>query len=141
AGQEAFEQAIDKSAMILRRHSKSKWTDDALLLMGKSYYYLQEFSAAADRFEQVRKENSELQLKHAAMVWKGKALLNMKDYAGGIHYLEPILQRYSVPRDFAPEGELQLLMGEYTADRKSTRLNYSTVSISYVFFFFILYTL
>ncbi|HLR26826.1 MAG TPA: tetratricopeptide repeat protein, partial [Fodinibius sp.] len=42
-------------------------------------------------------------------------LLNMKDYAGGIHYLEPILQRYSAPRDFAPEGELQLLMGEYTA--------------------------
>src|SRR5699024_4923408 len=59
--------------------------------------------------------DSELQLKHAAMVWKGKSLLNMKDYAGGIHYLEPILQRYSAPRGFALEGELRLLMGEYTA--------------------------
>lgn len=49
----AFESAIDRSADVLREHPQSKWVDDALLLIGKSYFYTGEFGAAAEKFNEV----------------------------------------------------------------------------------------
>jgi TolA-binding protein len=49
----AFDQAIQKSADVLREHPDSKWTDDALLLIGKSYFYQQSYVGAAEKFREV----------------------------------------------------------------------------------------
>lgn len=49
----AFESAIDRSADVLREHPQSKWVDDALMLIGQSYFYLNEFGAAAEKFDEV----------------------------------------------------------------------------------------
>jgi TolA-binding protein len=54
AGQTAsFEEAIDKCASILREHPSSKWADDALLLIGKSYFYQQNDVGAEQKFREV----------------------------------------------------------------------------------------
>ena len=52
-GQSAFESAIQKSADVLREHPDSKWVDDALLVIGKSYYYQQNYVGAAQKFREV----------------------------------------------------------------------------------------
>lgn len=49
----SFESAIDRSADVLREHPQSKWVDDALMLIGQSYFYLGEFGAAAEKFEEI----------------------------------------------------------------------------------------
>ena len=49
----SFESAIERSADVLREHPQSKWVDDALMLIGKSYFYLSEFGAAAEKFEEI----------------------------------------------------------------------------------------
>src|SRR5690606_14844440 len=46
AGGQAFNNAIEKSADVLREHPNSKWVDDALLLIGKSYFQLQNYVGA-----------------------------------------------------------------------------------------------
>ncbi|MFB6249360.1 MAG: tetratricopeptide repeat protein, partial [Salinibacter sp.] len=51
--QSAFADAVQKSADVLRKHPDSKWVDDALLLIGKSYYYQQNYIGAAQKFREV----------------------------------------------------------------------------------------
>jgi len=50
---QAFEKAIQKSADVLREHPDSKWVDDALLLIGKSYFYQQNYVGAIQKFREV----------------------------------------------------------------------------------------
>ena len=58
-GQSEFENAIQKSADVLRKHPDSKWVDDALLLIGKSYFYQQNYVGAAQKFREVLALNTE----------------------------------------------------------------------------------
>jgi len=53
SGAEAFEKAINKSADVLREHPTSKWVDDALLLIGKSYYFQGNDVGAEQKFREV----------------------------------------------------------------------------------------
>ena len=48
-----FDKAIQKSADVLREHPDSKWVDDALLLIGKSYFYQQNYVGGAQKFREV----------------------------------------------------------------------------------------
>lgn len=48
-----FEEAIQKSADLLRESPNSKWADDALLLIGKSYFYQGNYVGAAQKFREV----------------------------------------------------------------------------------------
>ena len=53
AGGSSFEKAVQKSADVLREHPRSKWVDDALLLIGKSYFYQENYVGAAQKFREV----------------------------------------------------------------------------------------
>ena len=112
---ESFEQAIQKCALILKRHQQSKWVDDALLLMGKSYYYLQEFSAAVDRFEQVSELSSDKNIKQQAAIWKGRTLLDQQAFEEGTGYLEQTIEDYPQGWSVQTIAELQVLLGEHHA--------------------------
>ncbi len=48
-----FEKAITKSANLLREHPRSRWVDNALLLIGKAYFYRQEYVGAEQKFREV----------------------------------------------------------------------------------------
>jgi len=50
--EEAFKSAIQKSADVLREHPDSKWVDDALLLIGKSYFYQENYVGAVQKFRE-----------------------------------------------------------------------------------------
>jgi tetratricopeptide (TPR) repeat protein len=52
-GGKSFKKAIQKSADLLREHPNSKWADDALLLIGRSYYYQENYVGAAQKFREV----------------------------------------------------------------------------------------
>jgi len=53
SGRSSFEKAIQKSADLLRSHPNSEWVDDALLLIGRSRYYQQNYGEAAQKFREV----------------------------------------------------------------------------------------
>lgn len=113
AGKESFEQAIEKSSQILRRHQDSAWFDDALLLMGKSYYYLQDYAAAVKRFEQLQDLNPAPPMQQQATIWKGRTMLDLGVYSQGIIYLEDLLGDYPPEWPAEVKGELQILAGEH----------------------------
>ncbi|MGB1050133.1 MAG: tetratricopeptide repeat protein, partial [Rhodothermales bacterium] len=53
-----FEQTVLKSADILRDHPDSKWVDDALMLIGKSYFYQENYVGATQKFTEVTEQNT-----------------------------------------------------------------------------------
>jgi len=48
-----FEKAIEKSALVLKRWPRSRWADDALFLIGLSYYQQGAYSKATRHFDQL----------------------------------------------------------------------------------------
>lgn len=74
----SFEKAIQKSADVLREHPNSKWVDDALVLIGKSYFYQQNYVGATQKF----REAIALDTKRAeeARFWLARTLLEVERY-------------------------------------------------------------
>ena len=50
AGAEQFDEAITKSASILRDHEQSSYVVPSILMIGKSYYYKSEFFSALEKY-------------------------------------------------------------------------------------------
>ncbi len=48
-----FDNAIKKSADVLRDHGESKWADDALLLIGRTYFETRQFGGAQQKFREI----------------------------------------------------------------------------------------
>lgn len=115
AGSDNFEEAINKGALILRRHADSKWTDDALLLIGKSYYYRQEFFLAIQSLEGLIGAASPNHLRQEAILWKGRALLDIASYGEGISFLETQLADSANNWSPALESEVQIMLAQHHA--------------------------
>jgi TonB family protein len=48
-----YEDAIKKASKVLTFHPKSKWVDDALFLIGKAYYNMEEYAKAERKFKEL----------------------------------------------------------------------------------------
>lgn len=115
AGNSDFEEAINKGAKVLRKFPNSKWVDESLLLIGKSYYYQQKFYPALQKFEELGKVGSSPTMKQLAIIWKGRTLLDLKQYNQGIAFLEDELNQYPQNWPAQKKGEIQSLAGEHYA--------------------------
>ncbi|MEM6648077.1 MAG: tetratricopeptide repeat protein, partial [Bacteroidota bacterium] len=73
AGARSFDEAVQKSADVLRDKPTSKWVDDALLLIGKSYYYLKTNVGAEQKFDEVIELGGALE--DEARFWKARTLI------------------------------------------------------------------
>ncbi len=76
--EEAFEDAIQKSADVLRDNPDSKWVDDALLLIGKSYFYQKNYVGAVQKFrETIALDDERTQ---EARFWLARTLVTTRRY-------------------------------------------------------------
>lgn len=73
SGSRDFDSAVLKSADLLRNHPDSKWVDDALLLIGKSYFYQENFVGATQKFREVIDLNTALS--DEAVFWLARSLI------------------------------------------------------------------
>ena len=115
AGNSDFQKAIDKGAKILRKFPGSKWTDDALLLIGKSYYYRQEFYPARQKFEELYNATSSPEMKQLAIIWKGRTLLDLNLHRDGVTYLEEQLDNYPADWSTTNRAEIKSVVAEHHA--------------------------
>jgi len=115
AGYDDFQNAIDKGARVLRKFPESKWVDDAILLIGKSNYYRQEFYSALQKFEELMNAGSSPKMISLSIIWKSRTQLDLKQYTAGISYAESELEQYPAkwPRKY--RGEIQALAGQHHA--------------------------
>ncbi len=91
SGAQDFQKAIDKGAEILRKYPDSKWVDDAVFLIGKSYHFRRDFFSADLKYDELFVATTNSELIQQAIIWKGRLFLDMELYQQGISYLSGYL--------------------------------------------------
>lgn len=90
-GQEYFSNVITKTSDILKSHPRSDLADDALLLMGKSYYYKAEFQSAERKFQEIITNYPESELLDEASFWYGRTLYQEYNAVGAKEVLQSVI--------------------------------------------------
>jgi tetratricopeptide (TPR) repeat protein len=82
-----FDKAFTKASTVITRHSifiKKKehvrWIPEAYLLIGKSYFYKQEYKLASEVFEYIIKTYTEYPSKYNAMLWLARTYIQQKKF-------------------------------------------------------------
>ena len=111
-----FQNAIERSANVLRDHPRSKWVDDALILIGKSYFYQENYVGAEQKFREVIA--FETGLEEDARIWLARTLMAARAYESAQEHLASSLDREdmsrrSVARLHLALGELSVKQGDF----------------------------
>jgi len=102
-------ESLKVASRVLEFYPESRWVDDALLLMGKSYYHLQNYYNALKKFEELREQFPESELVPEANLWQAKTLLALQKYDEAKTWLVMIVESK------APRGvwiESRMVLGE-----------------------------
>jgi len=106
---DGFAKAVEKGADLLREHPESKWVDDALLLIGKAYFYQGNFTGAEQKFRETI-ELEEDRLEDEARLWLGRTLTASERYEDAALTLREGLDREGVREEWA--GQMRLALAE-----------------------------
>ena len=118
-----FDAAIDKSAELLRQRPDSKWADDALLVIGKAYFYERNVVGAEQKFRETAaaaEVSGDRRLADEARFWLGRTLASGDRYDEGVLVLRDALERpdgnpYWTARMHLALGELYARAGRWDA--------------------------
>lgn len=83
-----LDKIIEKCSRILNYYPESKWIDNALLLIGKCYYYKQEFGRSERKFKELMESFPESNLTAEAQLWLGKTFFMMERDEDAVKMLE-----------------------------------------------------
>ena len=111
-----FEDAVEKSAELLRNRPTSKWADDALLVIGKAYFYQRNFAGAEQKFQETAaaaETTGDRRLGDEAQFWLGRTYAATERYDEGVEVLQDGLAREDVDRRW--RSRMRLALGELYA--------------------------
>jgi len=101
-----FEDAITKSSDILRKHPNSKWVDDAIMIIGKAWFFTLNFAGAEEKFNDILQLDSPL--KDEANFWLARTLIASGAYEEASTHLQAILSSEDLNRRWEPRYRLAL---------------------------------
>ena len=123
-----FDAAIDKSAELLRRRPGSRWADDALLVIGKAYFYERNFVGAEQKFRETvaaAEITQDRRLADEARFWLGRTMAAADRYDDGVLVLREALDRPDGDRYW--QARMHLALGELYA--RAGRWDAATVDL------------
>lgn len=109
----AFEKAIQKGSDVLRDHPDSRWVDEALLLIGKSYFYQGNYVGALQKFREVI--SLEEGQKDEARFWLARTLVAGTRFEEAT---EIVQRRTEAAAENTWTARMHLVQGELFARRK-----------------------
>lgn len=127
AAAKEFQNAIDKSADLLRKYPDSKWSDDAVFLIGRSYFFQQELFSALEKFTELYRLSESRNLKQQAIYWRGRSLLDLKSYAQAKEYLNPLISDTDIDWIDTWKAETQAVLAQVHVEEEEYDLAVSTL--------------
>jgi TolA-binding protein len=88
-----YDKAIEKASKLLQFHPKSRYVDDALLLLGECFFYKQEYLKAQRKFQELITIFPKSGLVPRAQIWLAKTNIELNDYGGAELVLNELQQR------------------------------------------------
>lgn len=84
---------IEKSSKILQFHSSSAYVEDALMMLGKSFFYQKNYQKAKRKFEELIGTEPDDDVQLEAEFWIAKCNMTLRDYANGFVQLEVVRKK------------------------------------------------
>lgn len=104
-----YTKAIEKGSKVLQLHPKSKYVDDALMLIGQSFYYTYDYLKARRKFEELISYFPNSDLAAEAKLWLGMSLIELNEYETALTVLNELVTE---KLDKRISGEARLMLGE-----------------------------
>ncbi|MBW7887778.1 MAG: tetratricopeptide repeat protein, partial [Bacteroidetes bacterium] len=118
AARQKFSSSIEKNSKLLSYYPNSTWVDDALLMIGKSYIYLENNVKAERKFLELFAKYPNSDLIPEAKLFYGKALLNQKKEKEGVANLQALYEESQQNGDKTIAADAALSLGQYYAENK-----------------------
>lgn len=84
---------IEKCSNILQFHATSAYVDDALMMLGKSFFYQSNFQKSKRKFEELLATEPGMDMKLEAEMWIARCNISMRDFVTGLTQLENVRRR------------------------------------------------
>ncbi len=91
AARQKFQTSIEKNSKVLSFYPESKWVDDALLMIGKAYFYMQDDVRAERKFLELAAQFPNSSRIPESRFWLGRSLFRQKKYQAGQEILESVI--------------------------------------------------
>ena len=104
-----YQKTIEKASIILEFHPNSKYVDDALYLIGRSFYHQGHFSKAETKFRELLATYPESRFADESILYLGKARFRKEDYVGAKEAFERV---DSTAEDRELRSEATFMLGE-----------------------------
>ena len=113
-----FTASIEKNSKLLSFYPNSKWVDDALMMIGKAYYYIDDNVKAERKFLELLAKYPESEFTNEANLLLGIGYLRQKKIDQGIKKLEGLFDA-TVEDDEEIAGKASFELGEYYYSQNS----------------------
>ena len=95
ATEQKLQKVIEKCSNILQFKSDSKYVDDALLMLGKTFYYQQNYLKSERELNELLATQKDSDLRLEALLWLGKCQLKLQDVSTGLKTLANVQKEAS----------------------------------------------
>jgi tetratricopeptide (TPR) repeat protein len=89
---EYFDKTIEKSIMVIVKHPNCRWVDDALFLMGSSYYYMGDYPRAHEKLDFLILNYPESHFYDDALYYKGLTYFKQDKLAQAVISLKEAME-------------------------------------------------
>ena len=118
-GSGQYKKAIEKSLKVVENYPNSKYYDDALYLLGVSYYYSEQYPKAERRFREIIANYPESEYIKDVNLYLAKSKLMQNDMADAMQLFEEI---FNSEYDRQLKVEAAMAIGTYHFDKKDYKL-------------------
>jgi TolA-binding protein len=109
---------IEKCSKLLQYYPTSKWVDDALMLIGESYYYMGEYLKAERKFAELIAQFPDSKHYLEARLWLGESFRKGNDEDRAIRELTAVADTALVQSEHAIAAKALLQVGEIETERE-----------------------
>ena len=103
--------AINKHSMLIKGKEYNRWIDNSYLLIGKSYFYKQEYIKAVEAFRLVSRQYLDDITSYEAFIWLINTYVEMNDFSSADLVIENVLMDETFPQDL--NQQLSLALANY----------------------------
>jgi tetratricopeptide (TPR) repeat protein len=120
SAKEKLLKVIDKCSNILTFHSTSTLVDDALILIGKSFYYQAEYLKAERKFSELLTQYPNSPLVLETQIWYARTEEKLKKIEAGIRMCESTISAAKASDDSKIETQAHRILGRLYLQEKQT---------------------
>lgn len=115
-GVDHFEDAIERGTDLLINHPNSRYVDNAVALIGRSYFFLQNYYNAEQKFIELYAITESDDLLQEAIIWRARTMLEQERYSEGLSYINAQLNAVDIEWERRPQAEARILLAQFMVE-------------------------